>query len=420
MPDDRCDIAIVGAGLAGLAAAREASIHGLDVRVIEAADDVGGRVRSDDVDGFILDRGFQLYNPAYPEAARVLDHEALDLTPLTPGVVVALESGHTRLGDPRRLPGWTADAASPRTGSPASKVRFARYAWSCSRDPIDHVLAREDAPASVALRATGVDARLYDRVLRPFLAGVFLESELRTSRHFLDLTLRSFVRGRPSLPRTGMRALPRQLRDALPDGSVITGSSVRTVTPTLVEHAGGSISARAVIVATDGSSASALLPSLTAPTWNSVTTWYFVAPSGTRITDGLGVLVVDGEHRGPIVNAVALSNAVAEYSPDTRVLVSTSVLGTETSGEHQARVRAHLQRMLRTSTTDWDMIGVYAIPHALPAMLPPFSVRRPVVLDDGLFVAGDFRDTSSIQGAMVSGRRAADAAITSLGLRVIA
>lgn len=420
MPSDRCDVAVVGAGLAGLAAAREASIHGLDVRVVEAADEVGGRVRSDDIDGFILDRGFQLYNPAYPEAARVLDHEALDLTPLTPGVLVATPAGHTRLGDPRRLPGWAPDAASPRTGSLASKLRFARYAWDCSRERIDTVLDREDKPSSVALRSTGVDARLYDRVLRPFLTGVFLEPDLRTSRHFLDLTLRSFVRGRPSLPRSGMRAIPQQLRDALPNGSVVTGSRVHAVTPTLVTHDGGEIEARTVIVATDGTTAATLVPSIAAPAWNSVTTWYFVAPAGTRVTDGLGVLVLDGTNSGPIINAVALSNAVSAYSPDERVLVSTSVLGTHTGIEQEARVRAHLQRILRTSTTSWDMIGVYSIPHALPAMLPPFEVRRSVTAGEGLFVAGDHRDTSSIQGAMVSGRRAADAAIRFLGLRVIA
>lgn len=415
----RCDIAIVGAGLAGLAAAREVAIHGLEVKVLEAADDVGGRVRTDVVDGFLLDRGFQLYNPAYPEAARVLDHESLDLTPLTSGVVVAIGGTRARLGDPRRLPGWTADAASPRTGSVASKARFARYAWSCSRDRIDEVLDREDKPASVALRSAGIDARLYDRVLRPFLTGVFLEPDLRTSRHFLDLTLRSFVRGRPSLPETGMRAIPCQLRDALPDGTVSVASKVHKVGATVLEHDGGSLEARAVIVATDGTAASTLMPGVEPPQWNSVTTWYFVSPAGTPITDGLGILVLDGDASGPVINAVALSNAVASYSPDARVLVSASVLGTDAGAEHEARVRAQLQRMLGVSTTTWEMIGVYPIAHALPTMLPPFPVRRPVSVGDGLFVAGDHRDTSSIQGAMVSGRRAADAALRSLGVKVI-
>jgi glycine/D-amino acid oxidase-like deaminating enzyme len=415
----RCDIAIVGAGLAGLAAAREVAIHGGDVRVIEAADDVGGRVRTDVVDGFLLDRGFQLYNPAYPEAARVLDHDALALTPLTPGLMVAMGGSRARLGDPRRLPGWTADAASPRTGSLTGKARFARYAWSCSRESIDDVLAREDKPSSVALRAAGIDARLYDRVLRPFLTGVFLESELRTSRHFLDLTLRSFVRGKPSLPARGMRAIPRQLCDALPEGTVALDHRVQRVGTGVVEHDGGTLEARAVIVATDGTDASALVPALTAPRWNSVTTWYFVAPAGTTITDGLGVLVLDGDASGPVINAVALSNALASYAPDTRVLISASVLGVQTGVEHEERVRAHLQHMLSVSTTTWEMIGVYPIGRALPAMLPLFALRRPVSLGDGLFVAGDHRDTSSIQGAMVSGRRAADAALRSLGVKVI-
>jgi hypothetical protein len=172
-----------------------------------------------------------------------------------------------------------------------------------------------------------------------------------------------------------------------------------------------------VIVASDPVSAATLLPGLTIPAGNAVTTWYH--STRTKLTGGDGVLVVDGERRGPVINSVAISNAAPDYAPTGRTLVSTSTLGTDSSAEAERRVLEHLSVLHGTSTRDWELVGVYAIPYALPAMVPPLQVRQPVDLGDGLFVAGDHRDTASIQGAMVSGRRSADAVLAHLGVTSI-
>ena len=417
------DVVIVGAGLAGLAAARELSINGTDVLVLDRDTRVGGRVKSDVVDGFTLDHGFQLYNPAYPESARVLDHAALDLRGFTPGVVVAGESGSSYLADPRKAPTWALRSVSPRTGSALSKARFAAYALSAARTPAHDLESRTDTSAAVALRGAGTDEALFDRVLRPFLAGVFLEDQLATSRHFLDLVLKSFVEGVPALPARGMGAIPHQLAAALPEGSVRLSTSARAVRQ--IQHGVevdtdvGTTTARAVIVATDAPAAAHLLPDVTAPRGNSVTTWYHAAPAGTVIAHGRPILVVDGDNRGPVINSVALTNAVPEYSSHGRVLISSSVLGNHDDDSRDEAVRAHLAIMHQQSTANWDQVGRYAITYALPAMLPPFSVRRSVHVAGDIFVAGDHRDTSSIQGAMVSGRRAAQAVLERLGHRLI-
>lgn len=411
------DVVVIGAGLAGLAAARQLSIHGVDVVVIDSADTVGGRVRSDVVDDFILDRGFQLYNPSYPEAARVLDHQALHLQPLVPGVVVSKGSHRIHLGDPRRKPGWAFQGASPRTGSALSKMRFATYAWKQSRRSVAEIERAPDRDAYSALRAAGIDSTFIESVLRPFLTGVFLEAELTTSRRFLDLVLRSFIRGVPSVPAAGMQAIPVQLAGSLPTGSIRLGARATEVSGTRVRTEADVLEASAVIVATDPVAAATLLPGLTIPAGNAVTTWYHSTP--TRITGGDGVLVVDGERRGPIINSVAISNAAPDYAPAGKTLVSTSTLGTDNSAEAEQRVRDHLSILHGTSTRDWELIGVYAIPYALPSILPPLHVRQPVDLGEGLFVAGDHRDTASIQGAMVSGRRSADAVLARLGVTSI-
>lgn len=414
------DVVIVGAGLAGLAAARHLTRQGLDVAVIEASDEVGGRVRTDVVDGLRLDHGFQLYNPAYPEAARVLDHQALDLKALIPGVIAMTDRGPTRLADPRRRPQWAPDALAPRSGGLPGKLRFARYAWATARIGQRRRSDRDDMPADVALLSAGVDPRLLETVIRPFLSGVFLEDRLTTSRRFLDVVLTSFLRGVPSLPALGMQAIPEQLRDGLPPGTVRCGTPVRQVHPgasSTVSTDGGDYGARAIVVATDPRTAERLLPGLAVPQGRDVTTWYYVADcDSSELTGGEATLVVDGRRsRGPVTNTVVLTHAAPSYATDGRVLVSASALGLHTSAETERAVRDHLSGMYAVGTARWTLAGTYPIPYALPAMDVPLQLRKPVDLGDGLFVAGDHRDTASIQGAMVSGRRTAEAVLARLG-----
>ncbi|MDA3022002.1 MAG: NAD(P)/FAD-dependent oxidoreductase [Actinomycetota bacterium] len=412
------DVVVVGAGLAGLAAARQLCVHGLNVLVLEAGDDVGGRVRSDRIDGYTFDRGFQLYNPAYPEAARVLDHQALRLRPLTAGVVVSFADGRTRLGDPRSRPGWAIDSAAPRTGSLLSKARFARYALRVARTPATSLLRREDTTSAVALRAAGIDDALFEKVLRPFLAGVFLEPDLKTSRRLMDLILKSFVTGTPAVPSSGMQAIPEQLRDALPAGAVRCNTTVRKAQAGLVVTDGGEFRVRAVVIATDAQRAKALNPRISIPPGNSVTTWYHLATqSGDLLNGGAGVLIVDGDNRGPVLNSVVITNAAPSYAPPGQVLITSSALGTNSSVEDERRVRTHLAAMYGVSTDRWEPLTHYAIAYALPAMLPPLQVPQFPKLTDGLFICGDYREIASIQGAMTSGRRAADAVLTDLGVR---
>lgn len=416
------DVIVVGAGLAGLAAARELSIHGVDVAVFEGSDDVGGRVRTDRRDGLLLDHGFQLYNPAYPEASRVLDHKALDLRPFTPGLIALTDHGPTRLGDPRRRPRWVVDALSGRTGGLAGKLRFAAYAWQTSRASRGERESREDLSAEVALLSAGVDPVLLESVVRPFLSGVFLEDRLDTSRRFLDLVLTSFVKAAPTVPSAGMQAIPEQLRDALPDGTVRTATRVSAVRPGAVVTDQGEHTARSVIIATDPPQAGDLLPGLDVPVGRAVTTFYYVADGNPELlAGGDPILIVDGRRsRGPVVNTVVLTHAAPTYASHGRTLVSASVLGIRDTAEDELAVRNHLAQLYGVGTRGWEMVGSYPITYALPAMPVPLQIRKPVTVGDGTFVAGDHRDTASIQGAMVSGRRAADAALAHLGVTVMA
>ena len=391
------EVLVIGAGLAGLACALRLCEAGVDVALHEASDAVGGRIRTDAVDGLLLDRGFQVHNTGYPEARRVLDHDALDLQAFTPGALLRYGASLHRLADPRRKPAWALSTALSPIGSLKDKAAVAALAARAALTPVPRLLDAPETTTYDALRSRGLSDTIIDRFLRPFLSGVFLETDLSTSSHWFDMVWRSFVRGTQCLPAGGMQAMPEQLAARLPDG-VLHLSSPRTALP----------SGKAVVVATGGRAAADLLGTAV-PAFRGVTTHYHLAD--TPVPTGKAI-VLDGEGGGPVANSVVLSNVAPTYAPG-RVLVSSSVV---TGDASEPAVRAHLSRLYGVDTARWQHVRAYEVPDALPSMAPPLGrLRKPVLVRDGVFVCGDHRDTASIQGALVSGRRAATAVLSSLG-----
>ena len=394
------DVVVVGAGLAGLACARHLQGSGLEVVVLEAGDAVGGRVRTDVVDGMLLDRGFQVHNTGYPEAQRVLDHAALDLRAFSAGALVRVGDRLHRVGDPRRVPTWAPGTVLSPIGSLPDKVRIAALAATAALQSPDALLSRRETTTYDALRARGLSETVIERFFRPFLSGVFLEAELTTSSRFFDLVWRSFVRGTQCLPAGGMGAIPAQLAGGT---DVRLDSPVASVAQLRAEHAPA-----AVVVATSGPAAAELLPGLVVPPTNRVTTTYHLAPEPPVRAPAI---VLDGESSGPVGNTVVLTNAAPSYAPG-RHLVSSSTLQ---PGVADVVVRQHLSRLYDVDTARWEHVATYDVEQALPRQDPPMGrFRKPVRLERGLYVCGDHRDSASIQGALVSGRRAAQAVLDDL------
>lgn len=402
------DVVVVGAGLAGLTCARELVRSGLQVVVLERSDAVGGRVRTDLVDGFRCDRGFQLLNPAYPALRRLVDLEALDVRSFSAGAALAGPDGFAIVADPRRSPGYLSQTLRSGYVRPGELARLG--AWAApSLGRVRDLLEREDESLAESLDGARVRGRLREEVFEPFFAGVLAEDRGETSAIFARLLVRSFLLGTPGVPAHGMSALPEQLAAGL-DGAVHLEERVAAVERHghrwQVLTDGGRYDARAVVVAADPATASGLTGLSMTPMKGLVTYWFATDEPPTD----LDLLVLDPTRSGPVVNTAVVSNVAPDYAPEGRHLVQATTLASsalQTAGE--AEVRAHLARMYRADTGAWDMVVAHDVVHALPQQRPGMSVRQPVELGGGLFVAGDHRDTASIQGALVSGRRTAAA-----------
>jgi phytoene dehydrogenase-like protein len=410
------DVIVVGAGLAGLRCATELVAAGHDVVVLEAEADVGGRIRTDRVDGFQVDHGFQLLNPAYPAVRRWVDVDALALGTFEAGVAALTEERLLRLGHPLRAPGMLAGTlrgVGGTIGEVPALVRWLRpLAHRPGRRHLDAVLRRPDATLAESLDAAGLSGTLR-RVLERFFAGVLLDDSGESSAAFARLLTATFLAGDPGLPAAGMQALPRQLAAPLGD-RVRLATAVRDVAASgsgyAVDTDSGPVRSRQVVVATGPVAAAGLTTLAAPPTHGVVTHWYAtqVQPTDHR------VLHVDARSTptGPLVNTAVITHAAPTYAPAGWHLVQASALvGPARPQPTERAMRRHAAELLGPGAegfADWQSIARHEIPHALPAQPSPLEVARPVVLDDGVVVCGDHRDTASIQGALVSGHRAAE------------
>jgi phytoene dehydrogenase-like protein len=407
-------VVVVGAGLAGLACASDLAAAGATVRVLEAGDAVGGRMRTDRQAGFLLDRGFQVFNTSYPQVKRRMNLRALQLRAFTPGMLLHTSRGRVRFTDPTRQPRQAADILTGRLAGPRDLAALTLLTARDMVGPVSLIKRGRDQSTLAALRRAGISGALIDQMFRPFLAGVFLEDELATSSRFFHLVWRSMLRGTLCLPRHGIQAVPEQLAAALPPGTIRLQTPVSQLTADGVLLGDGSErAADTVVVATGAATAARLLPGLKVPATRTVTTLYHAAPA-SPLTEP--TLLVDTERE--ILNTSVLSEVTPGYASDGRALVSTSVLGTgdtsvlDTRGEQgpgglEAAVRGRLAILYQTDTSGWEYLASYTVQGALPVMAAPYPLTRGSRVGPGRYVCGDHRATGSVQGALASGARAA-------------
>ena len=377
------EVLIVGAGFAGLSAALKLQAAGKDVLVVESSDRAGGRVASDLIDGFICDRGFQLINARYPALQELDVIKELDFIQAPRVIEVSLGEKRHPIGDPRQAP-WT--VLNRETGSISEKIALLRFIAG---------KAKPGQSIAEALRNTGT---CYDRVLRPFLQGVFLTDPENVDAVYGRTIVKSFVNGQPGVPRKGVGELPKALAKRVEN--IVYNAQVERIEKKSVKTNNGSFTAEKILIATDATTATQLLGLTEVPRMAGCITWYHATshnPSGT------GHLVVDGQRRGPIINTVVISDISKNYAPTGQNLISTTTDLNVTESD----VRRHLAILWGTSTHGWQFIAKYEIPAALPIHNVGRALSQGMKINDHHFVAGDHRTVPSQQGALFSGRLAA-------------
>ena len=405
-------VVIVGAGMAGLSCAVHLHEAGIPVRVLEASDGVGGRVRTDVVDGFLLDRGFQVYLDAYPETGALLDLEALDLKSFEPGALVYDGNRLRRLMDVFRRPLSVWASATAPIGSLWDKLLVGVLRFQLLNRSLEAIAAGEDQSTEAYLRTFGFSEGIIDRFFRSFYGGIFLESELRTSSRMFQFTFKMFGKGSATLPAKGMGEIPKQLVARLPAGAVQLNCRVVGVERnTVVLESGETLAARNVVVATDASSAGQLIPSLAGamPRWRSVTNLYFVAKA-SPVKEA--IICLNGSGAGLVNNVCVLSDAAPEYAPSGEALLSVSVLGLNQSPTLVADVQTELVGWFGDSVQQWRHLRTDSIQKGLPEQLPHANGERAGLgyqNHQGIWICGDHLLSASIEGAVISGQRVAAA-----------
>ena len=411
-------VVIIGAGMAGLSCAVHMHAAGIPVRVLEASDGVGGRVRTDLVDGFRLDRGFQVYLDAYPETGKLLDLGALKLRSFEPGALVYKEGSLHRLMDVFRRPLAALASLRAPIGSFADKLRVARMRSRILGSSLESIAEREDMSTEAYLKRSGFSNEIIECFFRSFYGGIFLERPLLTSSRMFEFTFKMFGRGSATLPSAGMGAIPEQLAARLPESALSLQTPVERIDATTVHLASGErLEGSVIVLATDGSAASALLPKLKVPEpkWRGVTNLYFAAKTSPV---GEAIICLNGSGKGLVNNFCVLTDAAPDYSSDGRALLSVSVLGLPEIDDLPGTVKRELQDWFGGQVLDWEHLRTDRISRALPEQPPVATSRelsRSYRREGSTFICGDYLNTSSIEGAVISGKQVATCLIAERG-----
>ena len=412
--------------MAGLACATWLHRAGRSVLVLDAADAVGGRVRTDVTpDGFRLDRGFKVLLTNYPEARRVFDYKALDLKAFRSGAVIRLPNGQeTALQNPLQRPLAAFSALTSPVGTLADKLRILSLVRHVLKHTPEELLARPATDTLTFLRRYGWSEPMINNFFKPFFGGVFLDRSLSTASNFFEFVFQQFVTGEAAVPALGMQQLPEQLAARLPAGAVRLGSPVAAVESTQVRLTSGQVlQGAAVVLATDGLTALRLLAGRSGnaddgfsvkaasfPTAARITTCTYFAAEGHSPGRGDKLLRLNASPSALAHNVSFPADVSAAYAPTGQALVSVSTHGERSLKEAEltARLREELAAWFGPAARQWQHLRTYRIAAALPVYPAGQPVRQALKLAEGLYRCGDWAAYPSLNAALATGREVAE------------
>lgn len=398
---------IIGGGISGLTCAKYLNEKGYSFMLLEGSDALGGRVRTDKVDGFLLDRGFQILLTNYPEAKKVLNYNNLDLKYFGSGAMIKAEKGFMKMENPFRNKMAYLTMAFSSVGSLSDKLKIRKFANELSEIPDDEFFEMDATDTLTFLRNYGWSEKMINNFFKPFYGGVFLENDLITSSNFFQFTFKQFFKGDAAIPADGMQAIPEQIAEMLPRNCIRKNARVKGFEGKQIFLDGGEvITADRIVVATDPKTGDKLLGETNERAYNITTCTYFSAEISPL--KGERFIALNPNRRGVVHNVCVPSDISAHYGNAGKALISVSTQGLEKLDERNLtnRIKRELFDWFGASVNVWKHLKTYHIPESL-VQYRAGSERQNSKLGDNLYRCGDYLAYPSLNAAMQTGREVA-------------
>ena len=395
---------VVGAGLAGLTAAKVLSQSGREVLLLEKSDGVGGRVRTDQYKDFLLDRGFQVLLTAYPELPKHLNLSLLELHSFESGATIFSDGHFSKVGDPFRNVSSIMSTAFTKTIGMQDKIKLLKLRNSLIGRKKIYFQQKDDKRILETFEELGFTSKAINSFFKPLVGGIQLDPSLSGSTRLCFLVLKMLFIGDAAIPSRGMGAISEQLSKQINESSIRLTSSVDKVEgKKVILESGESFLPSNLIIATEGPATAKLLGQ-ESPLSRSVSCIYFSAPQAPSSSKAI---LLNGEKNGPALNVAIMSNISPSYSKNGKALIAVAIPNT-IKPDSMENVLIQMRKWFGDSVDSWEHIKTYSIEHGQPDLRPGDPFRKSIKNSEGVYICGDHRDTPSIQGALVSGRRAAE------------
>jgi len=398
-------IHIVGAGISGLIAAQVLENHGYHPVVIEATDRAGGRVKTDLVNGYQLDQGFQVLLTSYPAAQKYLDFESLDLQLILPGASIFKNSTQKIIGDPLKKISLLLPTLLSGIGSFSDKLKILKLNNKLKKKTLSEIFADKEQSTLAYLKDFGFSNEIIKDFFKPFFSGIFLESKLETSSRMFEFIYKMFGEGYAALPKAGMESIPKQLSQNLKHTLFKFNTKVTAIKDkelTLEDNT--KLESHFTIIATDAHQLLANLKNQSTE-WKSCDTLYF--ESKDRIIKKQLIGLIPNE--GALINNIFYHTSLATASSPDKELLSATVIDNQNLDNETLIERVKGELKAYCGIADCTFIKHYKIPRALPNLTNVQNEMLPseTRLTTSVFLAGDTQLNGSLNAAMISGERAA-------------
>ncbi len=404
-------ITIIGAGVAGLTAAVYLHKKGYPIQILEASERAGGRIKTDLVDGFRLDRGFQVLLTEYPETKALLNYEKLNLKRFLPGATVLYDDGQFEIADPFRRPSALLATVFAPVGSLKDKINTFLLKNKLVKISTSDIFKQPEIDTVSQLKKYGFSNKMIERFYKPFFSGIFLENELKTSSNMFDFIMKMFSQGDAAIPELGMEEIPKQLVAMLPENSIVYNTKVTNIENNKITTYNNEVfETNKIIIATEAVGFASNHIPRTKQNFHQVTNVYFevkIAPTKKAV-----VVLNAATNRKFVNNMVVMTNVSDKYAPSNKILIAVSVNGNpDIDDETLAQnIKSELKNWYGNQVEDWKMIKTYRINYALPNQEKVTNELKEsdIQMNKNLFICGDHLLNGSINAAMKSGRLVAE------------